>query len=210
MNIIDCHTHNHCSDNAIINIDDYDIDLNGNLFYSAGLHPWMIEKCDDATTVFTKISHLASLPNVVAIGECGIDKLISTPLQQQNDLFEKHIALSESLKKPLIIHCVRAWQELLGIHKHFKPSQRWILHGFRGKPTIAQKLAQEGLFLSFGSKFNIESLQAVPHNQILIETDDCAQTSIHDVAQSVALALNMSAQSLLQLTTHNLSNCLSK
>lgn len=210
MNIIDCHTHNSCSLNAIINIDDFNIDLNGNLFYSAGLHPWMIEKCDDVQSIFSKITNIASQPNVVAIGECGIDKLINTPINLQINLFEKHIALSESLGKPLIIHCVRAWQELLSVYKHFKPSQKWILHGFRGKPSIALKLAQEGLFLSFGSKFNIESIKTVPNNLILIETDDCNQTSIHEVAQSVAMALNISTDDLLQLTSRNLSNCLSR
>ncbi len=208
MNIIDCHTHNCCSQNAIINIDDFNIEIKSNLLYSAGLHPWHIEKYDN--NIFTKINSLASLSNVVAIGECGIDKLISTPIVNQIKEFEKHIILSETLKKPLIIHCVRAWQELLGIYKHFKPSQRWIVHGFRGKPTIAKKLADEGLFLSFGGKFNKESLLAVPYNNILIETDDSKDISIYDVAHSVAMALDIDDDSLFHIIDNNIKTCFAK
>ena len=203
--IIDCHTHHQHATDAIINIDDFKGVLEHDLLYSAGIHPWRAENASEGS--FSTVEMLSQLNCVVAIGECGIDKAISTPLSVQQEIFIKHIHLSEKVKKPLIIHCVRAWQELIGIHKQFKPSQAWIIHGFRGKPTIAENLVINGLFISYGHHFNAESIKITPLHHILIETDECRQPIIQ-LASAIAEVRGISTESLLAAVSLNIQSCL--
>ena len=194
MHIFDCHTHHSHQPYAIINAEASNIAFDEHLHYSAGIHPWWIENSSESIISAT-MQLAASTRNVVAIGECGIDHAISTPLSLQHQIFEKHIALSEATNKPLIIHCVRAWQELLAMHRAAKPHQPWIIHGFRAKPSIAEKLLQEGFFLSFGQRFNAESLLITPAERMFVETDD-SQLDIATVAQLVAKAASLTIEQL--------------
>ncbi len=141
-----------------------------NQYYSCAIHPW-----DVATSSITMadVHRLAlSISKIVAIGECGLDKLIDTPLKMQVEVFEKHIELAEKLEKPLIIHCVKAWDELLQLHKKHKPKQAWILHGYRGGAKQAGQLMKFGFYFSLGEFFNDETLKLVYPEHILLETDE--------------------------------------
>lgn len=93
-------------------------------------------------------------------------------MSRQLEIFEKHIFLSEKLKKPLIIHCVKAFDSLIATRRKTRPSQLWIIHGFRGKPQQAEQLRREGLLLSFGAKYNPETLKIFRPGEILFESDD--------------------------------------
>jgi TatD DNase family protein len=94
-------------------------------------------------------------------------------LDLQKDLFYFHIELSEKNDKPLIIHCVKAWEQLLRIKKEVKPSVPWIIHGFRGKPDLAGHLLKSGCILSFGDKYNAGSAKAaLKEKRLFLETDD--------------------------------------
>lgn len=194
MHIFDCHTHHQQQPFAIINAEASNSAFEEHLHYSAGIHPWWIENSSESLIAAT-MQLAANTANVVAIGECGIDHAISTPLNIQHQIFEKHIALSEATNKPLIIHCVRAWQEMLAMHRAAKPLQPWIIHGFRAKPSIAEKLLQEGFFLSFGHRFNAESLLITPAERLFVETDD-SQLDIATVAQLVARAASLTIEQL--------------
>jgi TatD DNase family protein len=68
--------------------------------------------------------------NCFALGECGLDKITASDFELQKVVFKKQIQLSEKHQKPLIIHCVKAHQELIEIKKELKPKQVWIFHGF--------------------------------------------------------------------------------
>jgi len=95
------------------------------------------------------LNEIASHPSIVAIGETGLDRLKGPSFDVQIPVFKKHIELSENLGKPVIIHCVKAWEELIQIRRETKPTQSWIIHGYRGKPELTKRLIQEGfLFLS--------------------------------------------------------------
>ena len=201
MHIFDCHTHNRQQPFAIINAEASKIAFNERLLYSAGIHPWWIENASESL-ISSTLQLAASTANVVAIGECGIDHAISTPLVIQQKIFYQHIALSESAKKPLIIHCVRAWQELLAMHSAAKPHQPWIIHGFRAKPSVAEKLLQQGLYLSFGHRFNTESLLITPAERMFVETDDSG-LDIAAVAQIVAQAASLTLEQLASQVNSN-------
>lgn len=104
------------------------------------------------------------------IGECGLDRLCPTPFPLQLAAFEAQIRLSERLRRPLVLHCVRAADDVLRLHRG--TTQPWIWHGFRGKPEQMQQLLQHGFYLSFGFRFNEDSLRTCPANRLFLETDD--------------------------------------
>jgi len=118
------------------------------------------------------LSKIAGDSRIVAIGEAGLDKLRGASLDTQQSFFKKQIELSESLKKPLIIHCVQAWGELIRLRRETKPVQPWIIHGFRGKPELTKRLVKEGFLFSAGSKINKESMPLIPLDSLFCETDE--------------------------------------
>lgn len=137
---------------------------------SVGLHPWWITPQweDD----FRAVQRWASNPQVLFIGETGLDHLKGPDQKWQELVFRKHAELAESVGKPLIIHCVKAMQELIALKKELAPRQLWIYHGFRGKPQQLQQLILAGFHVSFGALFNPESLRACPPHLRHAESDD--------------------------------------
>mgnify|MGYP000011099964 CR=1 FL=1 len=120
--------------------------------YSVGIHPWHADLAD----MFGEVERLAACPAVVAIGETGLDKRRGPSPDIQIPLFRRHIELAEAVGKPLIVHCVGAWQELLALPR---PRVMTIIHGFRGKPELARQLTAAGFFLSLGARYNPASEQ---------------------------------------------------
>ena len=173
MNILDIHSHKTPSaENAITAIclpEDFPEYVPGH-FYSAGIHPKDAMKADEET--FRLLRQIAGTPETIAIGECGADTLINTPMAFQINVLRKQIELSEELGKPLIIHDVRAHETIIGIRKESHARQPWIIHGFRGKPSVAQMLLKAGCMLSFGEKFNPETVRITPAELIFAETDE--------------------------------------
>lgn len=205
MNIIDCHTHDASAINAIINIDRFSDAVNSSLHYSAGIHPWNAENATES--LFSRLEQLLQLGNVLAVGECGIDKAIATPIDVQQSVMMRQVLLSEKYQKPLIVHCVRAWQEIISLHRIIKPSQKWIIHGFRAKPTVLDTLLKEDFLISYGHHFNAESVKITPLHHILIETDECRQPIIQ-LASAIAEVKGISTESLLAAVSQNIQSCL--
>ncbi len=143
-------------------------------WYSVGLHPWKIQERSDEQ--LEKLKLAAALPQVKLIGECGLDKTISVPLSLQVSLFEAQIRMAELLSKPVIIHCVRAFEELIALKKRLNPSVPLIIHGFRKKPVLARQLTAQGFYLSFGATLmHSPSLADTFKNHtgpFFLETDD--------------------------------------
>lgn len=142
--------------------------------YAAGIHPWWTDTLCDAATLARYLAHLDKLaahPQVVQIGECGLDALRGAPLDVQRSIFDAQIAISEARHKPVTIHCVRAFDRLLQAHKQLRPTQQWTIHGFRGKPALARQLLAAGFDLSFGPQHNAESYAITPPHRRHDETD---------------------------------------
>ncbi len=138
----------------------------GQGFYTLGIHPWFIGR-QETETALQKLLAAAEDPNLLAIGECGLDRAINTPFSSQVTVFGSQIKLAERIGKPLIIHCVRAFNELSALKKAAKPKQPWIIHGFTGKPLPARQLLKQGLYFSFGKALLQENSNAC---QVLAET----------------------------------------
>lgn len=166
----DVHTHNlDAGPDAIINLPAGQYaPLREGRHYSIGVHPW------DTTADYDleKIAIAAENPQIVAIGECGLDALRGAPLDKQEEIFRWHVALSERLGKPLIIHAVRTQQRIIELHRELKPKRTWIVHGFRGKPQMAAALVREGIHISIGKKYNPAILDVVPSDFLHHETDE--------------------------------------
>ena len=202
MTFIDLHTHNNApAANTIFNSNCY---IDGRSI-SIGIHPWHIN--NDWQNIFADIATHAKADNVVAIGECGFDMLKSPATTElQEEIFRAHVQLAETLCKPLIIHCVKAFDRLMSLHKDIKPQQAWVVHGFRGKPQQAEQLTKAGLYISLGEKFNHESAKAIPTERLFIETDESA-CPIAEIYRAVAQAKGITAEALAQQTMQNAKRC---
>lgn len=139
-------------------------------FFSIGIHPWFIPT--RITESLQKLRHFIKHPSCVAIGESGLDKLIATDMNIQKEAFIQQMELASEHDIPLIIHCVKAWNELIDIYRQVRPSSPCIIHGFRGKPELAHELLNHGFYLSFGFKFNTDSLIQCPIDRMFLETDE--------------------------------------
>ena len=136
------------------------------------------------------------------VGECGIDKLCTVPVEKQVDKFRQHILLSEQYHVPVIIHCVKAQEELLRVRREMRPTQAWIWHGFRGKPQQLEQIIQAGLYVSFGIRYNRESLLRCPSDRLFLETDN-APVTIEQVYAQVSTDLCISMEKLERLIEDN-------
>lgn len=156
--------------------------------FSVGIHPCYIENPQDQ---WQQLLLRASFKECVAIGECGLDKRASTSITEQISLFEKHIKLSEELCKPLLIHCVRSYAEIIYIYKRLKPKQLWVLHGFHKNESTALSLLNVGIKLSFGEALLYDQRlqllgQQLDVSDFFLETDE-SSLPIEKLYQLVAL-----------------------
>lgn len=188
--ILDVHTHHPAPQPCgIISIDITEQEFNPlpGQVYSIGIHPWNTIEAP-SEEVLTRLETLASLPEVVAIGECGIDLTPKGgPLFRQLQVFKFQAELAERLGKPLIIHDVKAHDVIVGARRDMKPRSQWVIHGFRQKPEVAEMMLRAGCMISLGSEFNPETLHRIPSNRLLAETD-CSSLDITEVIAKLSAA----------------------
>lgn len=201
MRYYDIHTHQapvHPEDTVILNVSVgrgrnlYQLSVDDGvggvpLSLSCGIHPWYIYNVKEQ---MHELRHLVARPRVVAIGEAGLDKLVATSLSEQKTVFMEQVDLSEEVGKPLIIHCVKAWPELIACRKSACPKQPWIIHGFRGNGELAAQLLHQGFFLSFGEYFHPSAVRAAWPYSLFAETDD-KPTDIRSVYRSLSQSLSI-------------------
>lgn len=168
--IKDIHTHRADACEAVISVNPWEFCPMDGLCYSVGIHPWQVGRATEAD--FDRLAECAKADGVLMIGECGIDKLRGGDLPMQMSVLERHIALSEQVCKPLVLHCVRASNELCRLRRRLRPSMPWIVHGFRGNARVAGQLLDAGFYLSYGERFNPEALAITPADRLLAETDE--------------------------------------
>ena len=137
--------------------------------FSYGIHPMRIDGKED----FSFPEQICQHPRCVAVGECGLDKRSPQSTSIQRKVFEKHILWAEKLRKPLIIHCVGLYDELLRIKKASLSSVPWILHGFSKSPQMAEELIRHDFYLSMGAAVfsHPDTLKRIPDQKLFLETD---------------------------------------
>ncbi|MGI9158956.1 MAG: TatD family hydrolase [Saprospiraceae bacterium] len=178
-------------------------------FFSAGLHPWYIAGMDMAVAE-AWMNALVRRPNMIAVGETGLDKRAGAAWSDQLAAFDCCIRLAKSLNKPLVIHCVRAYEEvLLQLQKHrFLPDGKVIFHGFNKHAQIAARLLQAGCYLSFGADlFRLgnhaaDALRQTPDDRFFLETDD-KQIGIEEIYARAAAIRGVSDAVLSDILRQN-------
>ena len=212
---IDIHVHNHYQEDKVIlllNLFPGDTDkINPDGYYSIGLHPWYVNKAT-LTGDLDDIIKATAASNVLAIGEIGLDKKIDVPYIDQLQAFEKQLEIAEKLNKPVIIHCVKAYDDILSIRKKSNLSIPWIIHWFNASEQIAAELIKNNCYLSFGKMLFKENSRAyrvfedIPINKVFFETDDTG-ISILQVYQKAAQIRNVSLFALKKHIKRNFKNC---
>ncbi len=196
---IDIHTHQHypMGDNAVISIQN--IALNHHEILSGkpcsvGLHPWYVH--DDSLSLLQHMQTILHQNNVMAVGECGLDKHVEVPFALQQYVFEQQIALAARFQKPLLIHCVRAF------------------HGYRKNWTLAQQLLALGYYLSIGSHClngsQDQVLKNIPLTQLFLETDTSAAATVEAIYQYVATVRSIPLDALKEAIYRNYKTLFNK
>lgn len=176
MNLFDCHTHK-LDVFGISNIK-FNSDHFPSNSFSTGLHPWDVSKEISLEEISSYFEKCHGLKNFVAIGEVGLDKMKGEPLAVQEEYFRFQIKLAIRLKKPVIIHCVRAYEQCLSILKNESVSIPVIFHDFNASFDIYQKLIQQGHYISLGKNFLRNNskintyLKKLSCDHLFFETDD--------------------------------------
>ena len=169
-------------------------------YYSVGIHPWRASEA--GLEEWESLEEAVKHPAVLAIGEAGLDKLTSTDFSLQREVFIKQIFLSESVEKPLVIHCVKAFNELIELKKKYRPRMPWVVHGFRNNLNIARRLMNEDIYLSLGEKYQADVLQSIPLERLLTETDESV-LGIHTLIERMAEARGLEANDLCNRIDQN-------
>lgn len=189
------HTHKFSDNEEIVElVNQYPDEVDSNLpFFSVGIHPWYLDEnqLGEQLELIEKYVHLS---NCKAIGECGLDKRIETSIEIQKKVFIPQLLLAEKYKKPVVLHCVAAYQELIEIKKELNLTVPLIIHGFSKNKQVAQSLLNNGFYLSFGKYLLLnpdlgEVLKTVPLDRLFLETDTMEQT-IFDVYSKAESILN--------------------
>jgi TatD DNase family protein len=167
--------------------------------YTYGIHPWYLDE-NNHNRLIARVIKMAGNEQIIGIGEAGFDKIKGPSTELQRKTFEEHIYIAEEHKKPVVIHCVRAWDELFQVHKKLKPKMPWLVHGFRGKADLAQQLIAKGMYLSFWFDFILRPestnlIKNLPVDRIFLETDG-ADVDIKDIYNTVSKDLSITVDKL--------------
>ena len=150
----------------------------GRNFYSVGLHPWHLKSKDENNEMLVQMEDALEFDHVIFIGECGPDRAIDINFPEQMRVFEAQAFMAEEFQKPLIIHCVKAYNDVIGLYNKIHPTVPWILHGYSGNIQTTKQLAERNILFSFGEILfkqeakAIESFQFLPPEMIFFETDE--------------------------------------
>jgi TatD DNase family protein len=206
MPFIDIHTHHLPEDTTELFIRNiYPSDEVNNLppggFYSVGIHPWYINANNDHKSQFSELEQKASLEEVIAIGECGLDKLANTEAHLQLQVFLQQCEIAEQLNKPVVIHCVKSYNEISHLKRKMKPSVPWILHGYSGNEMITNQLVSLDFYFSVGklllSDYSqiLQVFDQIPANRLFFETDEWINP-VQDIYKRYAGMKNITLEEL--------------
>src|SRR5690554_340606 len=187
------HTHQFSNNPEIVElVNQYPKEVDTSLpSFTVGIHPWYLnqERFEEELQLIEKY---LSLKNCKAVGECGLDKRIETSIDVQKKVLIPQLLIAEKYKKPVILHCVSAYQEIIEIKKELNLSIPLIIHGFSKNEQVAKSLWNNDFYLSFGKYLLLNPelgnvLKTVPTKQIFLETDTMEQRifDVYSKAQNI-------------------------
>lgn len=171
-----------------------------NIRFSCGVHPW---DADNAGERLARLNEIAQDKSVLAIGEAGLDKLKGPDMKVQEQVFRRQIELAMNISKPLIIHCVKAWDILIALRKEYKSDIPWIIHGYRGNVEQTKQLVQFGFKFSVGEFFNEGGIRHIPLDSLFCETD-MSEVSICKIYETVSSVLDLPFNQFVGIVADNM------
>ncbi len=143
---------------------------------TVGLHPHDASRRSEE---WSELAELALAPEVVAIGEAGLDHHYEhSPAADQASAFRAQIRLTHELDLPLVIHTREAWDETFAILDDESLPRRTVFHCFTGGPDEAAACVERGALVSFSGIVTFKNADdvraaaaAVPADRLLVETD---------------------------------------
>lgn len=193
MNYINLHTHSFKNQETILEVvNQYPWEFSDAIpQYSIGIHPWYINQ-ERLSSDLEIIANKLHETNCLALGECGLDKRIEIPLSVQIEVFQQQLELLQKTTKPVILHCVAAYQEVIAIKKEMNIENPMIIHGFSKNEQVAKSLLDNHFYLSFGKYLlrnpDLEKVfKFVPNDMFFLETDTIEETieQVYEKAASV-------------------------
>ena len=183
--ILDIHTHN--------------AQTRAQTIETVGVHPWHAEGAD-----LVEVERLAT--SVDAVGEIGLDYACEVPRKEQAAIFRAQLSIAERLEKPVVLHCVRAFEDTMKILGEYR-LKAVIFHGFIGSVEQAQRAINQGYYLSFGERTfrspkSIEALRSTPLSRLFVETDE-GSTPIEDIYAKIAELRGVELGELTRATEEN-------
>lgn len=211
MKYVNLHTHSSLNDSSILEVVnqspwEFKADI---LHYSIGIHPWYIKK-ERLELDLKCIEEKLQLSECLALGECGLDKRIEISLEMQIEVFKKQIELVKKTNKPIILHCVAAYQEIIRLKKEMNIQNPMIIHGFSKNKQVAKSLLDNGFYLSFGKYLLrnpelINVFKSVPDDKFFLETDTIEETIV-EVYEKARLIKEMNLNELKSNIENNYMN----
>ena len=215
MQYFNLHTHQFTNDAEILELvnqypQEFDAAISN---YSIGIHPLFIDE-NRLESDFQILEQKISSPACLAIGECGLDKRSETAFEIQLQVLERQLLIAEKFQKPVVIHCVLAFQELVELKNRLKITTPIIIHGFSKKEQLAKQLLNNGFYLSFGKNLlrnpELENVFVnIPENRFFLETD-MVEEGIREVYALAAKYKKISIEALQQLISENVKTVFKK
>lgn len=177
---------------------------------SAGIHPWFVDTIDISQNL-NILENLIREQQICAVGEIGLDKACKSDFKHQKAILRLQLSIASQNKLPVIIHCVKAYNEVVEILVEQKHTTPVIFHGFNSSMEMALQLINKGYYLSFGPEIlNNKSkrrtiIKNMPINQLFLETDD-RDISINSVYEEAAILIDMNLDMLKEMMFSNFEN----
>lgn len=208
MEYFNLHTHKFTNQETILElVNQYPREFDASIpYYSIGIHPWYIDEKSLEEELQIIIDKSLEI-NCLSFGECGLDKRIEVSFTLQEMVFEKQLILAQKQNKPVVIHCVAAFQEVIAIKKRLKITVPMIIHGFSKNKQVAKGLIDNGFYISFGKFLLLNPelktvFQSIPNDRFFLETDT-VEEEIEEVYALAAQYKNWSMDELKQQIKSN-------
>ena len=215
MKFVNLHTHFYTnSENILEVVNQYPKDFSDEIpLYSIGIHPWHIDenRLDEDLKI---IKEKLLLKECIALGECGLDKRIEKIYSTQIEVFESQLNLLHEVSKPVILHCVASFDEVISCKKNSGLTSPFIIHGFSKNYQVAKQLLNQNFHLSFG-KYLLRNpelgdvFKQIPNEKIFLETDTIAE-SLEEVYTFAAKCKNISIEEMKEIVWNNYKSTFEK
>jgi TatD DNase family protein len=194
-----------------------------------GIHPWRAHTAEEGWR--ERLACLLDKHPQASIGECGLDRWVSSPpMEIQEPVFTDQLRLAREMRRPVTIHCLKAWGPLLETFAASPAPPRFLMHSFGGSIETARQLLPLGAYFSFSGHFlhprKVDALNVfrhLPRERILLETDAPDMlppdhfishplpenhnhpANLPAIGRALAAALGMEAEELAVLTRTNVA-----